>query len=773
MEVTATGDDGFVIENVRSGDVFGYRLLLILGRVQGKCDKELSVDVVCGRVRGGTARESATSGEKEKERVVHPNCKQTASLSPGWAPKKWPIVQGHFKVLALLSEGPNTISFSAGRYAHTLKVVYNPAVGANTTGKFVRMVYLVAKGEDGSFQVPNGVPNDLNEAVQRLKLGALLMQTFCAESMKRHGLGRRTFTLEMDDEDGLPKVTIFHSKLTRSEIYELGNKWKDGGQGWSHFHKELGCLPKRDRSIDCAIMSMTKMINSTKKHVKPVEQAISPRKPMEDHVKLSPRDTPRPVKEAEPEEAKERKRDKAKHALQKIKELAVGESDEKAQEKADEVEEKKSEVEERQWWEDVAGDRKLFAHTALGGDRLGLFSSGCLHAWARDLESLQHCLQDSTDMRQQRDCEGNEVMNDSAFRNSYWSNYATTLGATMHEIGHCFGLPHTFHGIMARGFDHFNRFFAMSEPGNAHVLYPHSFSEGSSPGHPEGGAYWDRPSAAFLRHCPYMSRMHMTQRSARNKLEKPTSKEHDGGGGQTKPQPTPAPTPAPKPATGAGKFKGKRKQARPGGKIVEVPFHLLFVEEEGDGLLLRITSVGVPLTFIEYRTDEGNVFWHEEFLDDIKSEQGGDHKRRRADGNSTMQKYEHVVDCALLAARFHEARHVFNTKDTCNSCLVRAQNAAGRTAEHHLTSTTFAGPIRATAWGTRSFWSMSRESKEATTKGVVLMAILQCRNTNMSLTVRYWQPDSTRHATFSTPRTRATHVSCVLKMPLAVLQNIT
>ena len=45
------------------------------------------------------------------------------------------------------------------------------------------------------------------------------------------------------------------------------------------------------------------------------------------------------------------------------------------------------------------------------------------------------------------------------FRGYYWANYATTLGAAMHELGHTFNLPHTPSGIMGRGFDDMNIFF--------------------------------------------------------------------------------------------------------------------------------------------------------------------------------------------------------------------------------------------------------------------------------------------------------------------------
>lgn len=46
-------------------------------------------------------------------------------------------------------------------------------------------------------------------------------------------------------------------------------------------------------------------------------------------------------------------------------------------------------------------------------------------------------------------------------RGSYWANYATGLGASMHELGHCFDLAHTPGGIMGRGFDDFNCVFSL------------------------------------------------------------------------------------------------------------------------------------------------------------------------------------------------------------------------------------------------------------------------------------------------------------------------
>jgi hypothetical protein len=46
-------------------------------------------------------------------------------------------------------------------------------------------------------------------------------------------------------------------------------------------------------------------------------------------------------------------------------------------------------------------------------------------------------------------------------REFYWANYATGLGASLHELGHTFDLAHTPSGIMARGFDDLHKVFTV------------------------------------------------------------------------------------------------------------------------------------------------------------------------------------------------------------------------------------------------------------------------------------------------------------------------
>lgn len=125
--------------------------------------------------------------------------------------------------------------------------------------------------------------------------------------------------------------------------------------------------------------------------------------------------------------------------------------------------------------------------TALGGGKLALWTDATLYSYAKNVDEIVKCFLDN------RKVDVNKLPDDSCYRGSYWANYSTGLGAAMHELGHCFGCPHTPGGIMARGFDDFNRFFMISEAGDNQAIITKTH---------ELGAFWEDSSIAIILKHP-------------------------------------------------------------------------------------------------------------------------------------------------------------------------------------------------------------------------------------------------------------------------------
>jgi Putative peptidase family len=92
---------------------------------------------------------------------------------------------------------------------------------------------------------------------------------------------------------------------------------------------------------------------------------------------------------------------------------------------------------------------------ALGGGGLALFGSGCLYTWPNTVADAITCFENT------RSVDITKVLDDSNYRRTYGSCFATTLGSVTHEIGHTFDLGHSEHGIMGDGFDYINRVFTV------------------------------------------------------------------------------------------------------------------------------------------------------------------------------------------------------------------------------------------------------------------------------------------------------------------------
>lgn len=132
---------------------------------------------------------------------------------------------------------------------------------------------------------------------------------------------------------------------------------------------------------------------------------------------------------------------------------------------------------------------KVKAHTALGGRRLAIFGSGSMFTWPVDVNEVGSRLRDT------RQFDSTEYFDDSAGRAVRMGRRAcaaTTIGALLHELGHCLSLPHPTGearkrggGIMARGFDYLDRLFLQPKVG-------------------EEVPFWDRGSAVRLRYHQFL-----------------------------------------------------------------------------------------------------------------------------------------------------------------------------------------------------------------------------------------------------------------------------
>ena len=89
-------------------------------------------------------------------------------------------------------------------------------------------------------------------------------------------------------------------------------------------------------------------------------------------------------------------------------------------------------------------------YSALGTNGLALLGTGNIYSFPETLNLLTNAFTDC------RKVDRMTLMDDSAFRGFYWSNFSTGLGTILHELSHCFGMGHSKTGIMHRGGDDMN-----------------------------------------------------------------------------------------------------------------------------------------------------------------------------------------------------------------------------------------------------------------------------------------------------------------------------
>jgi hypothetical protein len=120
--------------------------------------------------------------------------------------QSWPIADGQFRALVMLSPGPNTleiVSIRGGKIDGSTKVhlQYTPLLQNPPLHLAILVAHDSTLTMDCSIHKNAGVASshsDLSAAIAKLRMTAYMWQALIAEDMRLKGLGRRTFRL--DDE---------------------------------------------------------------------------------------------------------------------------------------------------------------------------------------------------------------------------------------------------------------------------------------------------------------------------------------------------------------------------------------------------------------------------------------------------------------------------------------------------------------------------------------------------------------------------------------------
>ncbi|XP_065663758.1 uncharacterized protein LOC100199415 [Hydra vulgaris] len=337
---------------------------------------------------------------------LHGECTSKASwlscLSLGIV-RKWPVLNGYFKVYAELAVGLNEVHLTNEDCVPlTIKVIYLKSENPRK----VLPVYIVCKNSDGSFISPDKTrENNVDEALKKIQLNVRLMQTFFAESMYEHGFSRKTFEI-YETNEGVVFVDILYSDLDINEAQTMSPD-----SLYSYFIEEITRKINKPNTKYLCFMSCTRY-----------------KAPNEEN----------------------------NFTIGKIMSYVTG-------------------------------------HAALGGGDMALFGTGSFHTWATHMEEIYFKFSDNTLI--DRKC----MFDDSCGRGTHWANYSTSLGAAIHELGHCFDLAHTPSGIMARGHDDMNCFYIVVEGSTVNEFQSTSLSNERYLAK-YNGAHWHRASAIILNY---------------------------------------------------------------------------------------------------------------------------------------------------------------------------------------------------------------------------------------------------------------------------------
>lgn len=366
------------------------------------------------------------------------------SGADNFPPHGWPVVDGHFKIIALLSPGANKLVFTRGHGSEattdSLDLAYVPLLQTPP----LHLAIMVARDSPLLIDCPPGkygalstAHSSLDAAVAKFRMTAYMWQALTAEDSRIKGLGRRSFRLEEEwgadttsseflhgmHEDALyetgamrsrAKVHIVRSEKTVAEIRDMdvAQQNESANRGYDLFDYFRQALTAHGSPFEAS--------------AHPVAAGLI----LDSHYSIQ-------------------------------KDMILG-------------------------------------HAALGchapkGLSLGIMGSHLTYSWPRFLEEVSSCLLDAGSP-------GPTVGNDNDECGSFWEACSVGQGAFLHEVGHAFGAPHTT-GIMARGYSrHWPRNFVTQ------TAYCSSRDEQGLvviDGETENNARWDLRESLMFRSLPH------------------------------------------------------------------------------------------------------------------------------------------------------------------------------------------------------------------------------------------------------------------------------
>ncbi|CAB4058472.1 unnamed protein product [Lepeophtheirus salmonis] len=221
------------IENVVDQERIFHRILLITGRIKNFY-KQAS----------GESREKESSSA-----LIFINHESFLSKARQVITYKVPVINSRFKFLFELTEGRNILTFEYKGVFKSLILYF--VKDSDDVQKTVRIVYIVPRDSDGSFQAPVLEPNSVELACQKISLAVGLIQCFMSDSLHSHGLGRKTFV-------ALSPCEVFHSEISLEKSHSLTESAL-----WEYHAKEL--LARRladDDTKVLAVLSATRFVNT-------------------------------------------------------------------------------------------------------------------------------------------------------------------------------------------------------------------------------------------------------------------------------------------------------------------------------------------------------------------------------------------------------------------------------------------------------------------------------------------------------------------------------